>query len=174
MSQQVSIRELAINMFGGLLPKRLEMGNLAFRKKIILDLVEQTGCTIAAASTHYNHAFQKAKIEVPDQVVGLGRPEGKNNGGRKKKVVAPTVGQPQFKYFQPSDILLLSYTPNLDALLQPALLPPLPEEKPAPQLVTVVRAKDGLVVAEGVPVQEANAMIETAAKRKKAKLAIMQ
>lgn len=173
MSTAISIRELAVNMFGSLLDKRIQMGNLAFRKKIILDLVEQTGCTIAAASTHYNYAFQKAKIEVPEKVVGLGRPEGKNNGGRKKKVATP-VGQPQPKHFQPSGTLLLTYTPNLDALLQPALLPPLPEEKPAPQLVTVIRAKDGLVVAEGIPEQEANAMIETAAKRKKAKLAIKQ
>ena len=63
---------------------------LIFRKQVILGLVESTGCTISAASTHYNFAFQKAKQETPELVVGLGRPPEKNNGGRKPKQ-APAV-----------------------------------------------------------------------------------
>ena len=96
-----SIRMIAIEMFQSRLVLRATIGDKAFRKGLILDLAEITGCTIAAASTHYNYAFQLAKKEIPAQVVGLGRAEGKNNGGRKRKQ-APAV---------PAPVLLLGYTP---------------------------------------------------------------
>ena len=103
MTAKQSIRTVANNMFLERLPTRAAQGNLLWRKGIILDLVELTGCTIAAASTHYNYAFKRIKGSEPELVVGLGRPEGKNNGGRKRKQVqgrecnqanpAPMVGR---------------------------------------------------------------------------------
>ena len=57
-------------------------------------MIESFGCTLAAAATHYNHAFIEARkaseLEgneaLKELLVGLGRPEDKK-GGRKKKAV---------------------------------------------------------------------------------------
>lgn len=65
-------------------------GNTEFRKHVMGTLMEQFGVTLASAATHYNDALQLVKSATPELVSGLGRPEGKNNGGRKKKV-AETV-----------------------------------------------------------------------------------
>lgn len=83
------------------------MGNTLFRKSVMADVMEQFGCTLAAAATHYNHAFKTVKELNAELVSGLGRPEDKK-GGRKPKV--RTV--PGTNYFAPSDVLLLSYTPR--------------------------------------------------------------
>lgn len=174
MSKQ-SIRTVANNMFLERLPTRAAQGNLLWRKGIILDLVELTGCTIAAASTHYNYAFKRIKQSEPELVVGLGRPEGKNNGGRKRKQVP---AQP--KFFQPSGMLLLGYTPapvNLDVLLQAPLVPLLPtveQVEPEPTTYTVVRCKDGAEVATGLSKEDADALISKHAAAKKAKLMIKE
>jgi hypothetical protein len=184
MSTSQSIRSIAVQMFADRLPTRATVGDKAFRKGIILDLAEQTGCTIAAASTHYNHAFQGAKVAVPALVIGLGRPEGKNNGGRKRKVIPVPVQAP-------APLLLLTYTPtvpkpvvDLSVLLQPLQTPLLPtpqveeQEQPAAveetvRLYSVQRAKDGAVVAEGLTQEAADAMVAKAAAGKKAKLVVV-
>lgn len=183
MSTSQSIRSIAVQMFADRLPTRATVGDKAFRKGIILDLAEQTGCTIAAASTHYNHAFQGAKVAVPALVIGLGRPEGKNNGGRKRKVIPVPVQAP-------APLLLLTYTPtvpkpvvDLSVLLQGLQAPLLPtpqveEEQPAAQeetvrLYSVQRAKDSVVVAEGLTQEAADAMVAKAAAGKKAKLVVV-
>jgi hypothetical protein len=62
-----------------------DKGNTTFRKHVMATLMEQFGCTLASAATHYNDALQLVKAATPELVSGLGRPEGKNNGGRKKK-----------------------------------------------------------------------------------------
>jgi hypothetical protein len=175
MTAKQSIRTVANNMFLERLPTRAAQGNLLWRKGIILDLVELTGCTIAAASTHYNYAFKRIKESEPELVAGLGRPEGKNNGGRKRKQVP---AQP--KYFQPSGMLLLGYTPapvNLDALLQAPLVPLLPaaqQQEPEPTTYKVVRCKDTSEVATGLSKEDAQAMLDKAAAGKKAKLMMIR
>ena len=63
-----------------------DKANTMFRKAVLMKLVEEFGCTIAAAATHYNEAFKLVKEATPELVAGLGRPEDKNNGGRKPKV----------------------------------------------------------------------------------------
>jgi hypothetical protein len=91
------IRPAAIVRFLAALPTRVNTreGNTVFRKGIIASLEEDFGCTHAAGATHYNHAFISAKeVAKTDEVVrqqleGLGRPEDKK-GGRKKKVAAPS------------------------------------------------------------------------------------
>lgn len=59
--------------------------NTLFRKDVMMKLVEEFGCTVAAAATHYNDAFKLVKNATPELVAGLGRPDDKNNGGRKPK-----------------------------------------------------------------------------------------
>jgi hypothetical protein len=112
-----------------------------FRKGIILDLVELTGCTIAAASTHYAHAFHRVKEGEPELVLGLGRPEGKNNGGRKRKQ-APTM---------PVD----------------ELCGDLGEQQ---QVFEVRRCKDNVAIYTGLSYEDARAKVEKAAAQKKGKL----
>jgi hypothetical protein len=66
--------------------------NTQFRKNVMCWLMEQFGITISSAATHYNEAFKAVKVSHPDLVVGLGRPEDKK-GGRKKKVATVEVKQ---------------------------------------------------------------------------------
>lgn len=90
------IRQESNRKFAEMLPLRAELGNTGFRKSVIMHLVEQFGISIASAATHYNHSFQQAKINMPEQVEGLGRPPEKNNGGRKKKVVVQAPVDAEF------------------------------------------------------------------------------
>lgn len=85
------IRQGVLVKFAAMLPELATLGGKKFRRILLDWTVENYSCSMAAASTHYNFAFQKAKKETPELVVGLGRPEGKNNGGRKKK--ATVVGE---------------------------------------------------------------------------------
>lgn len=63
------------------------LSNTAFRKSVMCDVMEQFGCTLASAATHYNHAFKEAKkIDNGALVEGLGRADDKK-GGRKPKAV---------------------------------------------------------------------------------------
>lgn len=66
-----------------------EKGNTMFRKAVMAKLMEEFGCTLAAAATHYNDAFKKVKAATPDLVAGLGRPEDKKGGRKPKAKVEP-------------------------------------------------------------------------------------
>jgi hypothetical protein len=77
--------------FNEMLPKLAELGGKTFRRTILDWTVEQYGCTMAAASTHYAFAKNAADKAVPEMTKGLGRAPEKNNGGRKKKVVDAAV-----------------------------------------------------------------------------------
>jgi len=147
-------RAIANNMFLQRLPQRAAQGNLLWRKGIILDLCELTGCSIAAASTHYNYAFKRIKESEPELVQGLGRPEGKNNGGRKRKQVPPVA----------APLLLLGYTP---ASPVDALCGDLGEQQ---QVFEVRRCKDSVAIHTGLMYEEARAKVERAAQQKKGKL----
>jgi len=178
MSATQSIRKAVNNKFVAMLPQLATLGGKGFRRTILDWSVEELKITMAAAATHYNHAFKRIKESEPELVVGLGRPEGKNNGGRKKKPVEGAVA--------PAAPLLLTYTPpamndaappegvDLSALLQKPAAPLLPEAPVEPQTFTVVRVKDGAEVGTGLSKEEAEAMIAKAAAGKKAKLAIKE
>ena len=60
-------------------------GNTEFRKAVMCKIMEEFGCTLASAATHYNEALHLVRGATPELVAGLGRPEDKNNGGRKSK-----------------------------------------------------------------------------------------
>jgi hypothetical protein len=61
-------------------------GNTEFRKDVMCAIMTQHGVTLASAATHYNDAFKFLKELNAELVSGLGRPEDKK-GGRKKKAV---------------------------------------------------------------------------------------
>jgi hypothetical protein len=159
------IRPACNAKFLELLPTRADIGNTAFRKNVMFYVMEEFGCTNPAAATHYNHAFQECKKATPELVIGLGRPEGKNNGGRKKKavVVAEAV------------TLLLGYTPEAATLLSEGI-----KENTSTQTVTVnpavtftVRKKsDGTVIAMGLSQEAADTLVAKAKEAKKAALEI--
>ena len=154
MSKQNTIRAAASMMFVQLLPSRAEVGNKMFRRNVMHYLCETFDCTVPAAATHYNYAFQDVKNNTPAWVVGLGRAEGKNNGGRKKQLMQLTAQElcgPQ----QPASSPDNSLTPNLG---------------PVQTEFCVKRSRDGMVVSAGMSFEAARAMVWRAAAGKKAKL----
>lgn len=159
--------------------------NTAFRKHVMCAAMEAFGITLASAATHYNHAFQAMKKATPAEVEGLGRPDDKKGGRKRKEVAAaPAVAT---VIPTPASALLQNF---LNAIPAPAPAAPAaegetaqaveehpeehPEEQPAPPteqtLFNVCKKSDGTVVAEGVSFEEAKAAVAAAAKAKKARL----
>ena len=89
------IREFACAVFNAKIAKRNNKeysSDTAFRKDVVCTIAEQFDISIGAASSAYNYAKQQLTLTKPELVEGLGRPEGKNNGGPKKKAAtAETV-----------------------------------------------------------------------------------
>jgi hypothetical protein len=89
--------------------------NTVFRKTVILELIEQFGCTVAAAASHYNEALRTVRDAVPELVVGLGRDEDKKGGRKRAVAVAPA----------PTPCLLLSWN-GVMGINHPELAPEAP------------------------------------------------
>lgn len=126
--------------------RRNLLTNTAFRAAVMFDVMEQFSCTLAAAATHYNHAFKNLKELNAELVSGLGRAEDKK-GGRKPKdrgFVGPLL---------PTEVV-----EELD---------PMPEVQ---VLFNVCKKADGSVFAEGLCFEDAKALIAKHAAQKKAKL----
>ena len=90
------IREFAVATFNAKLVARnnKEYANdTAFRKDVVCTIADKFNITIGAASSAYNYAKLQVTQATPELVQGLGRPEGKNNGGPKKKVPAEAPAQ---------------------------------------------------------------------------------
>jgi hypothetical protein len=107
--------------------------------------MEEFGISITSAATHYNHAFKVVKAADPVAVEGLGRPEGKNNGGRKKKaaVVAEAVA-----------VLLSEGVKENTSTLTVTINP-----EPVQTVFNVCKKADGEVVASGLSFEDARAMV---------------
>lgn len=121
------IREFTNARFAETLAQLNEIGNKAFRKSVMDDVIAEYGISVASAATHYNHSLKMHKLNDPKSVAGLGRSEDKKGG-------------------------------------RPVLNP-----------VTVVKAKSGEVVVEGVSRGKATILVaKAAAKRGVAKLAIKE
>ena len=159
-----SIRSYAKTRFLELTPERAGSAdrkvNLTWRKRLLVELMEKFTCTIAAASTHYNEAFKEARklAQQPGQeilaaqLVGLGRPEDKK-GGRKKKVQGPVAEQ--------TDAPAIEQTPA----------EPLPDAaEHAALLYSVFRKKDDELVAKDLTRDQADELINKARVAKKAAL----
>jgi hypothetical protein len=179
------IRPYVNAKFVELLPQRTTVGNTVFRKTVIAETMEAFDCSLASAATHYNHAFKLVKASNPELVVGLGRPEDKK-GGRKKKVVAEVAAPaapatPEAGTEAPAapEAPAQTETPqgvseedaNIEAIEETIASQP-PRAWPFPDQytkVTVTRKKDGVVVGE-FTIPEAEAMVKAAKEAKKAAL----
>jgi hypothetical protein len=159
------------------LRNRGELTNTQFRKNVIADVMEAFGITLASAATHYNHAFKTVKELNSELVSGLGRAEDKK-GGRKPKAKAETATV--------SDVLLSNILQarkgnegdSVDGETAQAVETPAPQaavepEVPAVVLYAVRKVSDGTVVCSDLTLDAANALIEKAAKAKKAKLELV-
>lgn len=165
------------------LRNRGELSNTAFRKSVMADCMEAFGITLASAATHYNHAFKTVKELNSELVSGLGRPEDKKGGRKPKaKVVAEAVtlllgytpstvlGAVEFidqQYVDQTPSTLLSAGVKENTSTHTVVTNPTPEVK----TYTVTRVKDGVVVAEGLVLSDAEALVAKAVSAKKAKLA---
>lgn len=178
------IRPAAIAAFLAALPTRVNTreGNTKFRKGVIATLEENFGCTHAAGATHYNHAFIEARKQaaekaaagdttLQDLLVGLGRPEDKK-GGRKKKVAAAPAANPTTEGDTPTTAGELTEESNLVPSGEDATLDDLPAEDVAPQTFSVYKVADGTMVAEGLTREQADELVEKAKAAKKAKLEV--
>lgn len=175
------IRSGVGHKFNELLPQWKAMGGKLpgsnFRKAVVQWTVENYEISWSSACTAYNTALIDARKTSPALCEGLGRPEGKK-GGRKKKVVA--VQGP---------VLLLGYTPAADdgsELLEAAMMavagsiPAVDAVDQVPngsdaaveveKTYTVTRAKDGVVIVSGITLAAAEELVSKAAAQKKAKL----
>lgn len=205
------IRPECNRKFRELLPTRenTRSGNTAFRKTVMAHIMEQFGITLASAATHYNHAFidareaAKTDATLAAQLVGLGRPEDKK-GGRKKKEVAPAAPAASAESATVGDVVNSNVLAapvisdagaavGIEQLVQPTegavvISEGIKEtvsthtvtvnEGPAPeaapvQKYSVCKASDKSVVCSDLTLDEANALIAKAAQAKKAKLELV-
>lgn len=118
--------------------------NTVFRKHVMGYLMDEFGITLASAATHYNEAFKFVKELNSELVDGLGRPEDKKGGRKPKTALTATEVEGGEK--------------------------PAEDVTPVQTEFTVKKKSDGSVVKEGCTFEEAKALVEAAAKAKKAKL----
>jgi len=171
------------------------VSNLVFRKTVMADVMEQFGCTLASAATHYNHAFKTVKELNGELVSGLGRAEDKKGGRKKKAVVvaaavAAILGLPRDlgDAGSTSDVLNSTLLGNGGEEQDTEQAPPAGvllsegvKENTSTQTVTtnppvkysVRKVSDGTVVCEDLTLEQANALIAKAAAAKKAKLQLV-
>jgi hypothetical protein len=166
------IRPAAIAKFRELAPSRVAgtLSNTQFRKNVMASIMEDFGITLASAATHYNHAFIDAKKSAPELVLGLGRPEDKK-GGRKKKVapVDMPASDSTFALGIPApEATLVSEGVKENTSTQTTEVNP-----EAPALFSVRKKSDGTVVAEGLSLDDANALVAKAKQAKKAALELV-
>ncbi len=74
------IREFTNARFTKLLPQLAELGNTAFRARVMEGVVKKFEISVASAATHYNHALKMQRVADPKSVESLGRPEDKKGG----------------------------------------------------------------------------------------------
>jgi hypothetical protein len=162
------IRPFAISKFIALAPARVNdrAGNTAFRKSLIATLMEEFGITLASAATHYNHAFIEAKKTHPALCEGLGRAEDKKGGRKAKSTVEATTADTALTVGE----VLESNLHSTEEIAEEAA----PVAPAAPvQKYSVCKSSDKTVVCGDLTMEEAVALIDKAAKAKKAKLELV-
>ena len=178
------IRPYACRTFIETIPQLQQLGNRGFRKTVMEGIKEAFGLTELQASTHYNYAFKEARKTHADQLIGLGRPEDKK-GGRKRKAVAEAAADTQEQQTQAAEgeqqqeQTAETQEPTAETQEATAEEQPAAEQEQQPaaeaepqQQFTVIRVKDGTVIAAGLTEAAAAALVQRAAQRKKAKQAI--
>lgn len=164
------------------LRNRGELTNTQFRKNVMADVMENFGITLASAATHYNHAFITVKALNSELVSGLGRPDDKKGGRKRKAVLVTEAIKAILGDVAPVEFIdqqFVDTAPAAAPLLLTYDAPPVPqgwdkveggEETPEVKTYTVTRAKDGVVVATGLVLTDAEALCAKAVQAKKAKL----
>lgn len=90
------VRQFALSTFNKYLPQLEKLGGTEFRRKVMNLIQEKFETTVASAATNYNFAFQQAREENPNAVIGLGRnPITAASTGARPKKVAATVRKTQ-------------------------------------------------------------------------------
>lgn len=159
------------------LRRRGLLTNVQFRKNVMCDAMEEFGITLASAATHYNHAFKLLKELNAELVDGLGRPEDKKGGRKPKAKVVAAAVVAILGDVAPVEFIDQQYAdaaPVVQTLLSEGI-----KENTATHTVTtnpektytVTRVKDGVVVAEGLTLTDAELLVAKAVAAKKAKLA---
>lgn len=164
------------------LRNRGELTNTAFRKSVMADVMDQFGITLASAATHYNHAFKTVKELNSELVSGLGRAEDKKGGRKPKAKLVLTTGDNDVRSVEFIDQQYADCVAAAAGAIGPVeTVDQVPngwdkvdtsvEDAPAAKTYTVTRVKDGVVVAEGLLLTDAEALVAKAVSAKKAKLA---
>jgi hypothetical protein len=189
------IRPECNRKFRELLPTRenTRAGNTAFRKTVMAHIMTEFGITLASAATHYNHAFidareaAKTDATLATQLVGLGRPEDKK-GGRKPKAKPEAAATPASTESATvgdvvnSNVLgsgdttegtLVSEGVKENTSVQTVTVNEAPQGDAPVQKYSVCKSSDKTVVCSDLTLDEANALIDKAAKAKKAKLELV-
>ncbi len=196
MADSKSIRAWALAHFIEKLPEwqadKDVLRNRKFRRDQLADLLEQYSTmkpplTIPAACTHYNHALSWHRYNddpaIRAQVEGLGRPEDKK-GGRKKKPVAAaqvlataTVVAPAVKSVVALQHIaglvksvLVGAPASAEAAVVAEVEKDLAVEYPHQEqraTFTVKKKRTGEVVATGLHLQDAEALVLGAKATKK-------
>ncbi len=130
--------------------------NKEFRRDVMTWAISEFDISIASAATHYNHALKLAQKEIPAQVEGLGRPEDKK-GGRKKKIVAETTAAVNGEGESPDKKEGEAEEAHTFTTVEPATF-------------VVKKKKDNTVVAEGLTLAQAQELCGAAKAAKKATL----
>lgn len=155
-----------------------------FRRAVCDKLCEDFGITMPSAGGAYQEAFRFVRNLNSELVDGLGRPPEKNNGGRKKKstqvaqAVTLLLGYTPAATFEPVEFIDEQYEAALMAVAGSIPEAPVVEGVPngSDELVavektyTVTRAKDGVVVATGITLGDAEQLVAKAKAAKKATL----
>lgn len=167
--EKSNIRSFVCARFLELLPTRAgstdRKVNTQFRKNITSEVMEKFGTTLASAATHYNYAFiearklalQQGQETLAAQLAGLGRPEDKK-GGRKKKVQGPVEETTAAATVAIELSEEQTAEAEADAAAQAALL------------YSVYRKKDDELVAQDLTRDQAEQLVEKARAAKKAAL----
>lgn len=144
-----------------------------FRLSLCAQVAEEFGISMASAGGAYQEAFRFVKDLNSELVSGLGRPPEKNNGGRKKKVVAPVTVDVQGDD-EVAELALLAAAGSVPDAPAVESVPNGSDEldvQGAPVIKYSVRkVSDGTVVCEDLTFEEASELIAKAVKAKKAKL----
>ena len=160
----------------GAIDTPLAEGNTKFRANVIQFAIDTFTISLASAATAYNKAKQVATEAHPELVVGLGRPEDKKGGRKPGSTNAAPVTVPEGEAAAETpaaETPVEPAVPAVDAVVETVVETPAAAAEVAVVKIKVTRVKDGEVVAEVDTMEEAQALVDKAAKAKKAKLQIV-
>lgn len=196
------IRDFAYQRFRALLPQVDELGATGFRRAVMEDIQNEFDVKVASAATAYNHVLKLMREEAPAQVEGIGRgPDDRRGkvidpqhdsrlkgnevlrptdpdrakqaaGGRKggRGGRGSTEGRGRVQNPERDARLKVAPEPRKQATKTPA---PPPEAPRAVDVVTVIKVRDGEVVAE-LPRRLAKDLVAASSQRGRAKLVIRE